>query len=263
MAKASRKSHAGATMGLWERCDGVQHIQAIHGRLWRLVESQEQIATRSYVDTLDEQLVLEQLLDTSKPPLPDAAAGYHYLLQSPFRYPPLPWGSRFGQRHEPGIFYGGGSVETTLVESAYYRLVFWHAMAPRPDAPPIVSEHTLFAAHYRSNHGVRLHQPPFDAHGAALRDPLDYGASQQLGSAMRRAGVQAFEYASARDSQAGRCVGLFTPQALISKKPVASSRWLCETTADAVVFKPLAEARLYRYAMPQFEVNGRLPLPAA
>lgn len=250
-------------MDIWIACDGAQAIQPIHGSLWRLVESQEQIATRSYVDTLEEQAVLEELLEATKPPLPASANGFHYLLQSPFRYPPLPWGSRFGRRHESGILYGGGSLAPTLAEAAYYRLVFWHSMAARPGANAITSQHTAFSARYRTQHGVRLQRTPFSQYAELLTHPNDYQACQTLGSAMRKAGVQAFEYTSARDSEHGVCIGLFTAQALSSKKPSNSSRWLCETTADAVVFKPLAENRIYRYGIQQFLTNGHLPRPAA
>ena len=54
-------------MDIWSRCQGERHIRPIEGVLFRLVESQEQVATIGYVDTLEEQAVLEELLETSKP----------------------------------------------------------------------------------------------------------------------------------------------------------------------------------------------------
>ena len=36
------------------------------------------------------------------------------LLSTPFRYPPLPYGSRFGRRHEHGIYYGSKRLDTNL-----------------------------------------------------------------------------------------------------------------------------------------------------
>src|SRR3546814_9169694 len=116
---------------------------------------QEQVATLGYGDTLEEQALLESLIDAAKPPYPEDDAGYHYLLKTPFRYPPLPWGSRFGRTHEPGIFYGGGSVGTTLAESAYYRFVFWHSMDAPPPKAQIHSQHTLFSVGYKTPQGVR------------------------------------------------------------------------------------------------------------
>ncbi len=86
---------------IWQACRGAEHIGPLAGELFRLVESQAQVATLDYVDTLAEQALLEDLLETVKPPWPADSARLHYLLRTPFRYPPLPWGSRFGQRHEP------------------------------------------------------------------------------------------------------------------------------------------------------------------
>lgn len=247
---------------IWDSCNGPRHIGELAGVLHRLVESQEQIATLSYVDTLEEQAVLEDLLDAAKPPYPDACQGYHYLLKTPFRYPPLKWGSRFGRTHEPAIFYGGQSVATTLAESAYYRFVFWHSM----DAPPVKaamhSQHTMFAASYRSDRGVRLQDPPFDAHAAQLTHPRDYGATQALGTAMRESGVEAFEYLSARDPGRGICIGLFSPRALPQKKPRDTSQWLCELNGEEVLFKQAGSTLVHRYGVAPFLYRGTFPMPA-
>jgi hypothetical protein len=45
------------------------------GTCWRLVEAQHLISTLKLVDSVDEQLVLEDLIESSKPPChPNAAA---------------------------------------------------------------------------------------------------------------------------------------------------------------------------------------------
>ena len=62
-------------------------------------------STMALVDTLDEQHVLERLLDDGKPPVPDGRRALHYLLFTPFRYPPPPGGSRFRGPNDPGVFY--------------------------------------------------------------------------------------------------------------------------------------------------------------
>jgi hypothetical protein len=71
-----------------------------------MVESQQQIATSSLVDDLAEQALLEELIERSKPPLRSGTERLHYLLATPFRYPPLRHGSRFGGRFEPSLLYG-------------------------------------------------------------------------------------------------------------------------------------------------------------
>lgn len=249
-------------MNVWETCNGPQHIRPLSGTLCRLVESQEQIATLHYVETLEEQAVLEELLEQSKPPFPANAQGLHYLLQTPFRYPPLPWGSRFGRTHEPSLLYGGLGLMPTLAESAYYRLLFWHSMPPHSTKTSIDSAHSLFSVRYRTDQGLQLHRPPFSSHEAQLAHPSDYSVSQALGSAMRHTGVMAFEYTSARDIKKGHCVGLFSPTALSQKKPSTVSPWLCETRASQIIFKPLSDNTVYRFAGDQFLIDGQLPRPA-
>ncbi|MBD9499733.1 RES family NAD+ phosphorylase [Pseudomonas sp. BGr12] len=237
-------------------------VAPIRGRLVRLVESQGQVATLQLVDTLEEQALLEELLETSKPRMPPPAEPLHYLLKTPFRYPPLRWGSRFGRRHEPSLFYGALKLETAMAESAFYRFVLWEGMATPPPSGRILSEHASFEARFQVQKGVRLHLPPFREHEALL-DPQDYSVTQGLGSAMRDAGVEAFEYRSARCPQGGINVALFVPAAFTEKRPRNLMPWLCETTSEYVAFKHAQvpdSPRLYRRE--QYLVDGRLPHPA-
>lgn len=247
---------------IWGQCNGERHIKRISGRLYRLVESQEQVATLGYVDTLEEQALLEEMLETVKPPSPDHTANLHYLLKTPFRYPPLKWGSRFGRVHEPGIFYGGGSIAVTLAESAYYRFVFWHSMDGKPVKDRIRSEHTLFSVSYLSDKGVCLQNEPFDRFSALLISQNNYIQSQLLGTAMREAGVEAFEYQSARDNLHGICVGMFTPKSFRSKRPEDKSQWLCEMNAQEVVFKQFGSLEIKRFTQANFLLDGQFPMPA-
>ncbi|MBL1294479.1 MAG: RES domain-containing protein, partial [Thiotrichales bacterium] len=56
------------------------------GDAWRVVEHQYTVSTRKLVDTKDEQSILEDILEASKPPYPKATEKLHYLLKTPFRY---------------------------------------------------------------------------------------------------------------------------------------------------------------------------------
>ena len=64
--------------------------------LWRGVEAQHVVSTMRLADNANEQRVLEELLEKSKPMLPPQAAGRHYLIFTPFRYR-SPYPSRFRQ----------------------------------------------------------------------------------------------------------------------------------------------------------------------
>lgn len=50
-----------AIRGKVHECDGNHHIKRLTGTLYRLVECQEQVATLGYVDTLEEQAMLEEV----------------------------------------------------------------------------------------------------------------------------------------------------------------------------------------------------------
>lgn len=248
---------------LWNACDAQSHIQPIHGTLYRLVEGQEQIATRNVVDTLEEQSLLEDLLDTSKPPYKLDDPQLHYLLKSPFRYPPLLWGSRFGRTYEPSLFYGACSAEVTLSESAYYRFVYWYSIdEPAEVKQTFKSQHTMFTVGYTADQGLKLHESPFDQHLKALTDPVNYQISQKLGSDMRSNGIQAFEYASARDKNHGTCVALFGPESFKEPQPANLESWLCDITETHVYFKSVGHSKLLIFPVSDFLINGKFPTPA-
>lgn len=249
-------------MDIWSACRGPAEIIPIGGDLLRLVESQEQVATSSLVDDLAEQALLEDLIETTKPVRRSGTEHLDYLLASPFRYPPLRHGSRFGGRFEPSLFYGSKARSTVLAESAYYRCVFWSDMAGSPPGGRLLTQHNLIRARYRSARGLRLQAPPFSDYEDRLVDPVDYGPIQRLGSAMREAGVQAFEFVSARARRRGINIGLFDPAALASRRPLARSHWLCETRAESVAFFSGTDNALVRFPIEHFMVDGRLPRPA-
>lgn len=246
---------------LWSSCGGAAVAGPLAGDLWRMVESQEQIATTVLVDTLAEQAELERLLERSKPP--GRGTGHlHYLLATPFRYPPLPHGSRFGSRFEPGLYYGALDTSALLAETAYYRFVFAAGPA-RPFPAPLLTHHTAFAARFRTGRGIRLQAPPFDRHRAPLTSPVSYGDTQALGAAMRADGIAAFSFVSARDPAGGLNAALFEPAALQDTAPREQAAWSCETTDTAVTLRQHAANRVLTFPRATFLVDGRLPAPAA
>jgi hypothetical protein len=249
-------------MSIWQACDGERQLAPLRGRLVRIVESQEQVATLQLVDNLAQQALLEQLLESSKPPLAEGTQALHYLLSTPFRYPPLRWGSRFGGVHEPSLFYGALQLKTAMAETAYYRFVFWSGMQSPPPSGRILSAHASFEVRYQTERGLRLQRPPFSEYRAQLTDPANYRATQELGQAMRGAGVQVFEFESAR-CRGGVNVALFSPDAFAERKPRNLAPWLCETTADYVAFKPAqGPGQPELFARQDFLLAGELPLPA-
>jgi len=247
---------------LWAACGSRAEPVTFAGEVLRMVESQEQVATQRLVGNLAEQDLLESLLERSKPPRPAATAGLDYLLATPFRYPPLRYGSRFGRRHEPSLFYAACTRPPLLAESAYYRFVFRAGMTSPPPRT-LRTQHTVFGARVCARRTYRLDAPPFDAHGLVLANPGEYAATQALGSALRAAGAEALVYPSARDLQHGLNAALYTPAAFAEPRPTFREEWFCETGAERVSFRTRGAVGVHTLELAQFTVDGQLPVPAA
>ena len=107
-------------------------LKPLHAQVYRVAESQLIVATNTLVDTVEEQQLLEELLDGVKPNVPPECKKFDYLIYTPFRYPPLKHGSRFGLKTQASIFYGSTKIETTFAEMAYYRFVYYEGMKIPP-----------------------------------------------------------------------------------------------------------------------------------
>lgn len=245
----------------WTRCAGDSELRSLHLSPWRAVEAQHQVSTRKLVGSLAEQEMLEQMLEQSKPPAVGGAT-LHYLLATPFRYPPLRHGSRFGTRQERGIWYGAETRRTAFAEVAYYRFLFLAGTAA--DLGTLGTELTVFTVHARSARGIDLVEPPFDAHRAEIASPVSYVGTQALGAAMRAAGVELFRYPSARDPEGGAAVGAFTPAVFGRAKPRGIEGWRCTVSAEAAEFakRDYFTRETYAFARTQFLVDRVLPAPA-
>lgn len=167
----------------------------------RSAPSNNSQATRRITDSLDEQAWLDNFLEDSKPELPGAeeCAVRHRLLLTPFRYRKR-HGSRFATRWERGLFYGSRSRFGCLLEGAYYELVFQNGPVhhfPRSSA----MRKALFHVEVRTSRGLKLQTHGGKALQARLRDPIDSRFCQGIGQQMREAGIEAFEYHSARSNE--------------------------------------------------------------
>jgi len=181
------------------------------GSGWRAVEAQHRVATMALVhgDTGD-QSILEGILEEVKPALPEAAQGLHWLLFTPFRYPPrAPEGSRFRRRMEPGVFYGALERETACAEIGYWRLRFQLDSIGLAGRPARLSV-SLFEFHAATDKAIDLTKPPLAADRSLWISGTDYNATQALGASAREAAIEAILYESAR-RPGGICLVLLTP----------------------------------------------------
>jgi len=139
------------------------------------------------VDTATEQLLLEQLLDQSKPPAPESTHGLHYLLATPFRYDPLRGGSRFRSTGEPGVFYGAQTIRTACAELGYWRWRFLSEAVNLSRLEP--TAHTVFYAGLNAS-CVDLRKPPFSTDRKAWTHPHNYEATQAFAREVRNTNIE-------------------------------------------------------------------------
>jgi hypothetical protein len=243
---------------IWTRCAGSSEIAPLATTAWRVVESQHQISTRKLVASDADQHLLEEVLERYKPPALESSH-LHYLLFTPFRYPPLSHGSRFGTRAEPGIWYGAETPRTAFAEVAYYRLLFLEGT--EASLGPLMADLTAYQVPVRTERGIDLTMGPFSRHSRALTSKTSYAATQPLGVAMRDAGVEAFRFASARDEQGGINVGVFAAAAFGARRPRGLQTWRSVATPEIVEFsrRDYFEREGLQFARAQFLVDGALP----
>jgi hypothetical protein len=214
----------------WTPTEVGSNTRRIQCALWRAVEAQHRVSTIALVDTLEEQALLEELLENSKPALPPEAKGLHYLLSTPFRYPPPPHGSRFRSPVDPGVFYGADEVRTACAELGYWR---WRFLMDSPALEAIDAKpQTVFCAHI-STTAVDLRKPPFVDTARLWTHPTNYTYCQQFASVAREAAVGAIRYVSVRDPKKGGCIAVLHPRAFTDAPPEAQT-WLLSVARDRV-----------------------------
>lgn len=214
------------------------------GFCWRLVEAQHKISTLKLVDTTEEQVVLEELLEGTKPALPPECEGLHYLLSTPFRYgAPYPKGSRFRRAgRTQGVFYASEEPHTAVAEIVFYRLLFF-AESPDTPWPKNAAEFTAFSAAHATKKTIDLTKGKLARDRAHWTHLTDYAACQALADSAGAAKIEAIRYLSVRDPRKGLNLALLTCAGFSRTGPVNQQTWhirLSATGAQAVCEAPRA-----------------------
>jgi len=212
-------------------------------QLWRGVEAQHVVSTMRLADTLDEQRTLEELLEASKPPVPAAAQGRHYLLFTPFRYrSPVP--SRFRLPTDPGIWYGAEELRTACGEVAYWK---WRFLADSEalSGQALHTEHTFFAAQVRGR-CVDLLAPPWNAAASAWRRGTDYASCQELAAEARQRDLAWIRYASVR-VPGGTCGAVLKVEALSLGEGFEQQSWACKTSGAGAYLQRAGGGERYEF----------------
>ncbi|MTH94791.1 RES family NAD+ phosphorylase [Roseibium sp. RKSG952] len=218
--------------------DALQYeLSSFSGVAWRLVEAQHQVSTLKLVDSLEEQEILEDILDTTKPPMPDDCRHLDYLLSTPFRYRPYPHGSRFRRSGvTPGVWYGAEAVQTAVAEMVFYKFLFY-AESPETPLPDNAAEYTAFSAAIGSSACLNLTTGVLSQDAVLWTHPTDYAACQSLADCARETGAEIIRYQSVRDPNLGNNVAVLSCRAFTRSEPVDRESWrihLTRTGAQAV-----------------------------
>jgi len=221
-------------MSIWNECEGIKFRKCLDLESWRMVESQHISSSRDLVESRQEHDILEELLESSKPPI---ANDKHYLIFTPFRYPPLAYGSRFGNTFEPSLWYGSINLHTALAETAYYRLKFFDDTSANLEYIEIPM--TAFKAYIHTENGIDLTELPFKTYQDKISNKTNHDYSQRLGTEMREANIEAFIFTSARDINFSNNVAAFTPEVFEMKEKqyiTNMQNWRCIANKNVIEF---------------------------
>ena len=204
------------------RSDG--GLAPYRGNLWRLIETQSKPATARLVDTNAEQAVLEDVLEASKPPVPEECRHLDYQFWSPFRYGCYPRASRFRRAGPtPGVWYGAETVLTAVAESVWGTLRFY-AASPDTPLPRWQVEHMAVEADIRAALAVDLTRAGWAGQGR-WDDPEDYSDCLDLADRVRGLGAEAIRYKSVRDPDHRANVAVLSCAAFAQPAPIDRQTW--------------------------------------
>ena len=195
------------------------------GQAWRFVEAQHRVSTLKLVDSLAEQAALEDILEATKPPVPDACRHLDYLLSTPFRYRPYPNGSRFRRAGlTPGVWYGAERSETAAAEMVFYRFLFY-AESPDTPFPDDAADYTAFCVDLATPVSLDLTTGGLAADHDLWAHLTDYAPCQHLADSAREIGAEVIRYASVRDPENGANLAVLTCRAFAVSQPALRQTW--------------------------------------
>ena len=211
------------------------------------------------VDTLAEQEILEKIVESTKPTVPEGCRDFHYLLFTPFRYgAPRPHGSRFRRAGmTEGVFYGSETPETALAEIVFYRFLFF-AESPSTPLPTNPAEYTVFETHLRSDAVLDLTRDPLSRDGNVWRDLSSYDRCQDLADAARACDAQIIRYESVRDPNHGANYAVLTYKAFAQKWPLRMQSWRLHLKAGGALVACESPKNGLTFSLSDFLADKRL-----
>ncbi len=214
------------------------------------------ISTMKLVDNMDEQALLEELLEDTKPPVPPECRHLHFLLFTPFRYSKYP--SRFRRANSLyGVYYAAEHVETALSEIVFHRLL---RLGDAPDLPwptnPV--EFSAFSARFETAKCLDLTQPPYEKDSGNWTDLENYDASQTIAQKAHSEGIEAIRSISARDPERRLNVSLLSCNAFRDEAPRDQHTWHIRFSQTGVQAMSPRTQQSITFPTNAFEADSRM-----
>lgn len=195
------------------------------GKAWRVAEGQHIISTRKLVGNVYEQNILDEIVDETKPRVPESCQHLDYLLFTPFRYQPYPHGSRFRSAGmTDGVFYAAQEYETAIAELAHYRMKFYQD-SPGLEPPDNATDYTAFQVHLKTPFTLDLTTGPFVEYEGFWTRDTDYVPCQALAATSHEAGIEVIISRSVRDKNDRKNVNVLSCAAFATPKPLIMQTW--------------------------------------
>ena len=179
--------------------------------LYDQVASPEDLDVVFAIEALTNPRVRQELGQLSLvPPAERVAGAGATLIMAAFTHL-NPLGSRFSDGSW-GVYYAAESLETAVAEVSHHRAAFLARTAEEAIDIDLrwIQADLMDKLHDLRGQGATM---------AAVYDPAHYGASQQLGRALRAQGSGGIAFESVRHPE-GQCVAVFKPRALSKARAV-------------------------------------------
>ncbi len=192
-------------MNIWNLYKGERFVKPLHVMPWRIALEGASHCLRTLVDTSEEHAILNKLLSnhSQKKATHDAFSSFYCH--------PLKIGSRFAKITETPLWYASLTQQGAFEEAAYYLKQFHR------DTTAKLGLTTITLSTYQSvvdtSFGIDLTSSPFDLYQDKISSKETYVYSQTLGQSLRKAGVCAALYYSARAASLEKNVVVFSEMA--------------------------------------------------
>lgn len=221
-------------MNIWSLYKGERFIKPLHLMPWRIALESGSHCLRTLVDTSEEHTILNKLLSDHFQKKATHEAFSSFYCHS------LRTGSRFAKITEPSLWYASLTQQGAFEEAAYYLKQFHRDTTAQLGLTSVTL--STYQSLIDTSLGIDLTSAPFDLYQDKISSKETYVHSQMLGQSLRKAGVCAALYYSARTISLEKNVVVFSETAWqndVRERVFNQHFWSCVSGRDHVEIERL------------------------